>query len=248
MKVFETNKTALSIYLPAGYPTLDSALEIVTELEKRGVDFLELGMPFSDPLADGPTVQYCSEIAIENGMNLDTYFEQAAILSKTTSIPIIFMGYYNQLLKFGLEKFAEKAKVSGIQKLIVPDMPIEEYMAYKSIFDKEDVQMIFLITPNTADERIRKIDQASNGFLYCVADNSITGAKKDMSNAQIAYFDRVRQLGLSNPLVAGFGISSKEQIEKIAQHVDGVIVGSAFLKEIIHGSVQKGLDFVNTLK
>lgn len=243
--IFKPTSVAKSIYFPIDFPEKDAALSLAIEAKKNGIDFIELGMPYSDPLADGPTIQACSELALKNGATLHRYFEIAKDIKSKVAIEIVFMGYYNQILQFGFDRFAQACLDAGISHVIVPDCPVDEY---ERLYQNAALKFIFLVTPNTSEERIKKIDTMSQGFLYCVADNSITGAKSDISESQKAYFEKLQHLHLHNPLVAGFGISNQEQIKKLSPFVDGVIIGSAFLKSILEGGKESGISFLKSIK
>lgn len=229
----EKNKSIVSIYFTAGYPKLNQTSEIIQELQNSGANLIEIGMPFSDPLADGPVIQESSSKAIENGMNLNLLFDQLENIRKEISIPLILMGYLNPVYQYGIEKFLEKCKQVGIDGLIIPDLPMTEYEEeYKSLFDKHDILNIFLITPQTSDERIRKIDKISKGFIYMVSSSSTTGVKKGFSQEQIDYFKRIQIMKLQNPLLVGFGISDNSTYNEACKYANGVIIGSAFVKKL----------------
>lgn len=229
----EKNKSIVSIYFTAGYPKLNQTSEIIQELQNSGANLIEIGMPFSDPLADGPVIQESSSKAIENGMNLNLLFDQLENIRKEVSIPLILMGYLNPVYQYGIEKFLEKCKQVGIDGLIIPDLPVTEYEEeYKSLFDKHDILNIFLITPQTSDERIQKIDKISKGFIYMVSSSSTTGVKKGFSQEQIDYFKRIQNMKLQNPLLVGFGISDNSTYNEACKYANGVIIGSAFVKKL----------------
>jgi tryptophan synthase alpha chain len=231
--IIRNKKRVLNIYLTAGYPQLNDTIEIVQELENAGIDLVEIGMPFTDPLADGPTIQESSKIAIENGITIDLIFKQIQEIQKTVKIPILLMGYYNQVLTYGEQKFFENAKESGINGFIIPDLPIEVYTEqYKNILKRLELDMVFLITPQTENERILKIDAACSGFLYMVSSYALTGNNQEISQSQIEYFERVQKLGINNPKLIGFGISDKNSFDLACQYADGAIIGSAFIKAL----------------
>lgn len=226
-------KRILNIYLTAGYPKLNDTIAIVKELAKNGVDMVEIGMPFSDPLADGPTIQNSSEIAIKNGITLNLIFEQIHEIRKTVNIPIILMGYFNQLLQYGIGAFLKKAAHVGVDGLIIPDLPIEIYQKeYKTLVAKYGLKMSFLITPQTSEERIQLIAKESNAFLYVVSSYAITGGKSEIEDYQTQYFERIQNLNIETPKLIGFGISNKETYETACQYADGAIIGSAFIKAL----------------
>jgi len=224
----------LSIYFTAGFPKLDDTALILDELEKNGADMIEVGIPFSDPLADGPVIQHSSEVALKNGMSLKLLFEQ---LSKSAienpQSAILLMGYLNPVLQYGMENFCKKAKECGIDGVILPDLPLSEYVnEYKDIFEKYGILNIFLITPQTAESRIRMIDEYSKGFIYMVSSASTTGKTTGVNDAQEKYFQRIINMKLKNPVMIGFGISDKASFEKACSYANGAIIGSAFIKAI----------------
>lgn len=233
-QLFKKNKKeVLSIYVTTGYPKLESMPVLVEELANSGVDFIEVGMPYSDPLADGDTIQYSSSIALGNGMNLDKYFQQVKMVRSKVDIPLIFMGYFNQVLRVGIEKFLDKCVESGIDGLILPDMPPEVYEAkYKSIFDMFDLSLSFLITPTTSIERIKLLDKLSSGFVYVVSTSSTTGKTDTFSEEQVDYFKKTYDLKLTNPTIVGFGISNRETFLIANKYTNGAIIGSAFIKAL----------------
>ena len=229
----EKNNNVLSVYFTAGYPGVDDTMPILKALEESGADMVELGMPFSDPLADGPTIQRSSEKALENGMSLKKLFAQIAEMRQHISMPIVLMGYLNPVMKYGLVEFAQKCKEVGVDGLILPDLPVKEYLStYKEVFQANGLSNIFLITPQTPESRIRAIDEETDGFIYMVSSASTTGAKSDISNQQIEYFSRVNNMNLKNPRVIGFGISDKKTFDEACKYSNGAIIGSAFVKAI----------------
>lgn len=227
----EKKNNILSIYFTAGHPEVNSTPEILAQLEKSGVNMIEIGMPFSDPLADGPIIQDSSTKALKNGMNIKLLFEQLKDIRSKVNIPLLLMGYLNPVLHFGIENFCAKCKETGIDGVILPDLPLDEYeQHYKVIFEKYDIRFIFLITPQTSDERIRIIDSISKGFIYMVSSSSTTGVKTAIAEKQLEYFKRIRAMQLKNPLVIGFGISNKDTFANACQYANGAIIGSAFVK------------------
>lgn len=221
----------LSIYFTAGYPNLESTLDIAEALEKGGADFIEIGFPYSDPVADGPVIQASSQKALENGMTLSILFDQLKDLRKRVSIPILLMGYVNPVLQYGVENFCNKAAEVGVDGVIVPDLPMYEYEnLYKNCFLDNKLSNIFLVTPQTSEERIRKIDELSNGFIYLLSSSSTTGKDLKVSNEADAYFKRIKDMDLKNPTMIGFGISDQKSFDKAAEYTRGAIVGSAFVK------------------
>jgi len=227
------DKNILSIYFTAGYPELNDTQTTITELEKSGADLIEIGMPFSDPVADGPVIQYSSEIALQNGMSINLLFEQLKEIRKSISIPLILMGYLNPVMQYGIENFCQKCNDIGIDGTIIPDLPLEIYETeYKEIFEKNSLCNIFLITPQTSVERIRKIDALSTGFIYMVSSSSTTGVKGAANEEQLAYFEKIRTMNLRSKLLIGFGISDKASFEKACSYANGAIIGSAFVKAL----------------
>ncbi|WP_026899369.1 tryptophan synthase subunit alpha [Daejeonella oryzae] len=226
-----TSKPILSIYYTAGYPALESTLDIAEKLEQAGADFIEIGFPYSDPLADGPVIQNSSQKALENGMTLHVLFEQLKDLRKRVTIPVLLMGYVNPVLQFGVENFCKACAEAGVDGVIVPDLPMYEYEEmYKDYFIDNNLTNIFLVTPQTSEERIRKIDGLSNGFIYLLSSNSTTGKSTGISGDSETYFSRIQSMNLENPTMIGFGISDSTSFNKAAQYTRGAIVGSAFVK------------------
>lgn len=223
----------LNIYFTAGFPGLEDTVPIIKALSDAGVDLVEIGIPYSDPLADGPTIQASGQAALKNGMTLDLLFRQVAQARAYTSMPFILMGYFNQVLQFGEENFLSRAKESGVDALILPDLPVEEYeLHYRSLFGKYGMDIAFLITPQTPEARIRHIDQVSNSFIYMVSSNAITGAKAGIDDYQEAYFRRISAMGLKNPRLIGFGISNKATFDQACRFAQGAIIGSAFINAL----------------
>jgi len=231
------NSNILNIYITAGFPALNDTILIVQELEKAGVDIVEIGMPFSDPLADGPTIQASSQKAIENGITLSKIFEQVTEIRKTVQIPLILMGYFNQVLKFGVPQFFGKARETGIDGLIIPDLPIDVYKnEFASLVDEIDLDLIFLITPQTSNERIKMIDKLSKGFLYQVSAHSTTGSQQDLQTSQLEYFKRIKAMNLENPTMIGFGISNHDTFAAACEYANGAIIGSAFIDAVANST------------
>jgi len=227
------DQNLLSIYFTCGYPALEDTVSVIQELSKSHVDFIEVGLPYSDPLADGPTIQDSSQKALENGINLDIIFQQLMLLKETNKTPLVLMGYLNQLLKYGEEKFCQKVVDCGIDTLIIPDLPMVEFENhYQELFDSYGLTNVFLITPHTSEERIRKIDAYSKAFIYVVASASITGAKGTISSNQISYFERIKSMNLNSKLIVGFGISDKSTFNTACRYANGAIIGSAFIKDL----------------
>ncbi|MCK5825067.1 MAG: tryptophan synthase subunit alpha [Ichthyobacteriaceae bacterium] len=240
----------LSIYFTAGYPELNTSGDIIKNLEKSGVDFIEVGMPFSDPMADGPTIQETSEVALKNGMNLDVYFNELKAITGEVDIPLIAMGYVNQMIRFGTDKFLTLCKESGISGLILPDLPLNVYEKdFRAKFEEYNMVNVFLITPQTSEDRIKEIDEASNAFIYMVSSASTTGSKSNIADSQLEYFQRMKDMELNNPLVIGFGISNNDTYTKACKYASGAIIGSAFVKAIKNGVTEKVVsDFINMVK
>ncbi|MET7000786.1 tryptophan synthase subunit alpha [Chitinophaga defluvii] len=225
----------LNIYCTAGFPELNDTVRIMTALQESGADLIELGMPFSDPLADGPVIQDSSTKALKNGMSIHTLFAQLEGFRKTIQVPVVLMGYFNPVLQFGVEAFCERCAAVGVDGIIVPDLPMWEYEAeYKAIFEKYNVHLIFLVTPETSDARMQKIDALSKGFVYAVSSSSTTGKDKNMNDQQ-AYFRRLQDLKLKNPVLIGFGIKDKATFDNACQYSNGAIIGTAFIKALEQG-------------
>ncbi len=227
------DKKLLSIYFTAGYPNIDDTVTIIKGLEKNGVDMIEIGLPFSDPLADGPTIQASSTQALKNGMTTEVLFNQLKDIRKTVNIPLIIMGYFNPMFQYGVETFCKKCQDIGIDGLIIPDLPVDVYHEeYQAVFEKYGLINVFLITPQTSDERIRYIDSISNGFIYMVSSASTTGTQSGFGEEQTNYFERIGSMKLKNPQIIGFGISNNETFSQATQHAKGAIIGSAFVKYV----------------
>lgn len=243
------DKKLLSIYFTAGYPNLNDTVAIIQNLEKSGVDMIEIGLPFSDPLADGPTIQASSTQALKNGMTTEVLFKQLKDIRKSVSIPLIIMGYFNPILQFGVEAFCKKCNEIGIDGLIIPDLPVDVYHEhYKSIFESYGLINVFLITPQTSEKRIRFIDSISNGFIYMVSSASVTGSKTGFGDKQTQYFERIKNMNLKNPQVIGFGISNKETFTQATTYAKGAIIGSAFIKHITNNGVETIDDFTKQIR
>lgn len=227
----QENKKLLSIYFTAGYPNLNDTVTIIQDLEKNGVDMIEIGLPFSDPLADGPTIQASSTQALKNGMSTETLFNQLQDIRKTVEIPLIIMGYFNPVLQYGVEAFCKKCGEIGIDGLIIPDLPVDVFSEqYQSIFEKHGLINVFLITPQTSAERINFIDSISNGFIYMVSSASVTGSQSGFGKEQTDYFKRIADMNLKNPQIIGFGISDSQTFTQATEYAKGAIIGSAFIK------------------
>jgi tryptophan synthase alpha chain len=244
----QEDKKLLSIYFTAGYPNINDTVSIIQNLEKNGVDMIEIGLPFSDPLADGPTIQASSTQALKNGMTSEILFNQLKDIRKTVNIPLIIMGYFNPMLQYGVEAFCKKCSDIGIDGLIIPDLPVDVYHdEYKATFEKYGLINVFLITPQTSDERIRYIDSISNGFIYMVSSASTTGAQSGFGEEQTAYFERIANMKLNNPQIVGFGISNNETFTQATKYAKGAIIGSAFVKHVTSESTNSIDNFVKNI-
>ena len=233
-KLFEEKRNnLLSIYFTAGYPEINTTLNIAEALEKAGVDFLEIGFPYSDPVADGPVIQHSSQKALENGMTLNLLFEELKELRKRVTIPVMLMGYVNPMVQYGVERFCKKAAEVGVDGIIVPDLPIYEYeKLYAGFFKDNCLSNIFMVTPQTSEERIRKIDELSNSFIYLLSSSTITGVNLQLSNNIETYYKRIKTMQLKNPTIFGFGITNSESFKKACEYANGAIVGTAFVKHL----------------
>lgn len=249
-EIFKESGDKLSIYYTAGYPNLDSTLEIAESLEKAGVDFLEIGIPYSDPVADGPVIQESSGEALKNGMSVAVLFDQLAELRKRVSIPVFLMGYFNPVLQYGVERFCQKCAEVGVDGVIIPDLPIYEYKdLYQDIFQKNKVSNVFIVTPQTAEERIREIDSLSNAFIYLVSSSATTGKNLNVSKESSAYFKRMQSMNLKTPIVIGFGISNHETFIHANKYADAAIIGTAFVRLLGEENyLDKIPDFVKRIK
>ena len=230
-QLFDTQKSKiLSIYFCAGHPTLDSTRSVIKALEKNGIDMIEIGIPFSDPMADGPVIQEAATCALRNGMSLKRLFDQLEGIRREVTIPLILMGYLNPIMQFGFENFCRRCQECGIDGVIIPDLPFKDYMNdFKATAEAYDLKMIMLITPETSEERIRLIDDHTDGFIYMVSSAAITGAQKDFNEQKLAYFRRIEALQLHTPRMIGFGISNRQTFESACAHASGAIIGSRFV-------------------
>ncbi len=245
------NRDLLAIYFTAGYPNLEDTSLIISTLEQAGVDVIEVGLPYSDPIADGPTIQKSSSKALQNGITPDLVFAQLLSLKGRISVPLALMGYLNQMLVYGEERFLQKCSESGIQALILPDLPPEEYLTkYKNLYEKYNILPVFLITPQTSEPRIRLIDSIEQAFIYMVASASVTGAKGNISEFQKQYFERISAMNLKHPRLIGFGISDNATFRTACDYANGAIIGSAFINEISNTeNISKNiLNFVENIK
>lgn len=230
-QLFRTHKDhILSIYFCAGTPTLEGTAEVIRTLERKGVQMIEVGIPFSDPMADGPVIQHAATQALRNGMTLRTLFSQLEYIRPEVQMPLVLMGYLNPIMQYGFENFCQKCQECGIDGVIIPDLPFKDYMnEYRPVADKYGLHVIMLITPETSEERIRQIDEHTNGFIYMVSSAAVTGAQKEFNAQKQAYFQRIEQMHLRNPRMIGFGISNKNTYEAAAAHAAGCIIGSKFV-------------------
>ena len=245
----ETDRKLLSIYFTAGFPDIDDTVPILKKLQDAGVDMVEIGLPFSDPLADGPTIQESSTKALQNGMTTEKLFEQLQGIRDVMTIPLLIMGYFNPILQFGIEDFCKKCVDIGIDGLIIPDLPVDVYSEkYREIFEKHGLVNVLLITPQTSDERIRFIDSISEGFIYMVSSASTTGAKNSFGEEQNDYFQRISEMKLKTPQIVGFGISNHETFVQATDRTSGAIIGSAFVKLIGDGKKEEINHFVNEMR
>ena len=248
-QTFQKKKKLLSIFFSAGHPELEDTLPILWALQDSGVDMVEIGLPFSDPLADGPTIQESSTRALRNGMSTEILFDQLENIRESIHIPLVLMGYFNPIMQFGIERFCEKCLSIGIDGLIIPDLPVDIYnQLYKTLFDKYNLYNMFLITPQTPEERIRYIDRVSNGFIYMVSSASVTGAQSTFGNTQEDYFKRIAQMKLKTPQLVGFGISNAETYRAATRFSRGAIIGSAFIQFLEKKGVTAINDFIKSIR
>ena len=246
---FRENKKLLSIYFSAGFPNLEDTVPILKKLQTAGVDMVEIGLPFSDPLADGPTIQASSTQAIRNGMTTKKLFSQLEGIRKHITIPLVLMGYFNPMMQYGIEKFCSRCETIGIDGIIIPDLPVDVYNEnYKALFDKHGLYNMFLITPQTSEARIKYIDKVSNGFIYMVSSASVTGAKSTFGNTQTEYFKRIASLKLKTPTVIGFGISNQETYKIACDQSKGAIIGSAFIQFLKKEGEEKIGSFIKSIR
>ena len=241
----ETGRKLLSLYFCAGCPTLEGTADIIKTLERRGIDMIEVGIPFSDPLADGPVIQSAGTVSLKNGMSLSLLLEQLKTIKDEVRIPLVLMGYLNVILHYGIEKFCQDCVECGVSVIIIPDLPCSDYLNdLKPLADRYDLRVIMMITPETSEERIRFIDEHTDGFIYMVSSASITGAQNSFDEAKQAYFRHIDGMNLRNPRMIGFGISNKQTLESAQQHAAGAIIGSKFVTLLneFHGDADKALD------
>jgi len=242
-------KRNLAIYFSAGYPSIESIEPIILNLEQNGADIIEIGMAFSDPLADGPVIQNSGTLALANGITTVKIFNELSTIRQKTEVPLVLMGYLNPVLQFGFEEFLKQASLTGIDGLILPDLPLEIFERdYKTLYEFYNIFPIFLITPETPDDRIHHIDKLSKGFIYAVSSSSTTGSSEGFSLSHISYFERLQSLNLLNPLMIGFGISNQKTLETVFDNASGAIVGSAFIKNLQPSEKDYGItQFMNQL-
>ena len=239
----QKQKDILNVYFTAGYPKPESTVDILNALQKYGADMVEIGMPYSDPLADGPVIQQSSSVALQNGMTIPWLFEQLKNCRKDFQLPLILMGYLNPVMQFGIERFCKQAKEVAVDGIILPDLPVYEFEnEYKKHFEENDLHFIFLITPETAEERIRKIDSLSTGFIYAVSSSSTTGNNKEIAG-QENYFLRLQKMNLKNPVLVGFGVKDKQSFQAACKYSNGAIIGSAYIR-----ALQPAADIEKTTK
>ena len=248
-QTFQKKQKLLSIYFSAGHPELEDTLPILRALQVSGLDMVEIGLPFSDPLADGPTIQESSTRALRNGMTTEKLFDQLQNIRQSIHIPLVLMGYFNPMMQYGIERFCKKCQSIGIDGLIIPDLPVDLYhQEYKTLFDQYNLYNMFLITPQTSEERIRYIDNVSSGFIYMVSSASVTGAQSAFGNTQEDYFRRIAQMKLKTPQVVGFGISNAETYQTATRFSRGAIIGSAFIQFLEKKGVAAIPDFIKSIR
>lgn len=246
----EPRKNVLNVYCTAGFPELNDTMEVMESLQENGADIIELGIPYSDPLADGPVIQQSSMRSLANGMSLPVLFNQLRDLRKTIKVPVLLMGYLNPILQFGMEKFCMKARDAGIDGLIIPDLPSTQFETeFGKHFRANDLSVVFLVSPDTPESRIRKLDELSSGFIYAVSSSSVTGKAKDLSQTR-SFLQNLQCLGLKNPILVGFGISDRQSFELVCEHAQGGIIGSAYIKALSSGdNIKKSTAiFLNSIK
>ena len=230
----EYDNGLLNVYFTAGFPKLDDTVKVLTALQDGGADLVEIGMPYSDPVADGETIQKSNDQALENGMSVRILFDQLKGMRETITVPVLLMGYINPVLQYGIENFCKRCSEVGVDGLILPDMPMDVFQSeYKAIFDFYGILNIFLVTPQTSEKRIRQIDEISEGFIYTVSSASVTGSKSGVSDDMESYFDRLNAMHLKNPRLIGFGIKDHATYKKASDYADGAIIGSAFIRVLM---------------
>jgi tryptophan synthase alpha chain len=243
-------KNILSVYFTAGYPKPEDTVPVLKALQSNGIDLVEIGIPFSDPIADGPVIQQSSHIALQNGMSIRKLFSQLTDIRAQINIPLVMMGYLNPVMQFGFENFCRECSRVGVDGMIIPDLPMSDYLnEYKSVAEKYGLKFIFLITPETSAERIREIDDNTAGFIYMVSSAAVTGTQQSF-DTRITYFTRINAMNLRNPRLIGFGVSNKATLEMVNQHASGAIIGSAFIKALNeHAEIENAVkNLLNNLK
>ena len=246
-QLFSENKNhkLLSLYFCAGAPTLDGTADVILTLQRGGIDMIEVGIPFSDPMADGPVIQDAATKALRNGMTLRTLFTQLAAVKEQVNIPLVLMGYLNPIMQYGIEAFCQSCADSGVSGVTIPDLPFDDYLQLvKPVADRYDLRVVMLITPETSEERIRFIDEHTDGFIYMVSSAAVTGTQQSFDEQKQAYFRRINQMQLRNPRMIGFGISNRQTLESAQQHAAGAIIGSKFvtLLDEAHGNAEEALN------
>ena len=239
------NRKLLSLYFCAGAPTLDGTADVILALQRGGIDMIEVGIPFSDPMADGPVIQDAATKALRNGMTLRTLFTQLAAIKEQVNIPLVLMGYLNPIMQYGIEAFCQSCADSGVSGVIIPDLPFDDYLQLvKPVADRYNLRVVMLITPETSEERIRFIDEHTDGFIYMVSSAAVTGTQQSFDEQKQAYFRRINQMQLRNPRMIGFGISNRQTLESAQQHAAGAIIGSKFvtLLDEAHGNAEEALN------
>ncbi len=239
------NRKLLSLYFCAGAPTLDGTADVILTLQRGGIDMIEVGIPFSDPMADGPVIQDAATKALRNGMTLRTLFTQLAAVKEQVNIPLVLMGYLNPIMQYGIEAFCQSCADSGVSGVIIPDLPFDDYLQLvKPVADRYDLRVVMLITPETSEERIRFIDEHTDGFIYMVSSAAVTGTQQSFDEQKQAYFRRINQMQLRNPRMIGFGISNRQTLESAQQNAAGAIIGSKFvtLLDEAHGNAEEALN------
>jgi len=246
-QLFSENKNSklLSLYFCAGAPTLDGTTDVILTMQRRGISMIEVGIPFSDPMADGPVIQDAATTALKNGMTLQRLFDQLKAIKDEVHIPLVLMGYLNPIMQYGIERFCQACVDSGVSGMIIPDLPFKDYLEeVKPVADRYDLRVVMLITPETSEERIRFIDEHTDGFIYMVSSAATTGAQQSFDEQKQAYFRRINQMNLRNPRMIGFGISNRQTLESAQQNAAGAIIGSKFVTLLseAQGDADKALD------
>ncbi|MCT8339748.1 tryptophan synthase subunit alpha [Flavobacteriaceae bacterium TK19130] len=248
-QLFQQDKKLVSVYFTAGYPNLDDTVPILEALQESGVDLVEIGLPYSDPLADGPTIQASATQALKNGMTTEVLFQQLENIREKIHIPLILMGYFNPILQFGLEKFCKRCEAIGIDGVILPDLPLEVYLNdHYELFEQYDLFNILLITPSTSTERVRMIDKHTRGFLYMVSSSSTTGKQAAFGSSQREYFTRIDDMNLKHPKLIGFGIHDKNSFQAATGFANGAIIGSAYIKFLKHHDIRETETFISKIR